>query len=733
MATYDYTLRYSSNGGGSAPTSQTATSTASHYTFTIPDASLTRTGYMFLGWSRSGSASSAAYLPGGSISVDPGTTTLYAVWQARNYTVSYNKGSAGTGSNTTDTKAYNVPLTLKGAIFTRLGYAQTGWATSDGGTQAYALGGKFTGNYGITLYPVWTAGRSSVFASDGTLGTEQTISVIGFDSSYKHTLTYEYGSASGTIVTKDSRTDIPWRPSLNLASEFPSATSGTCTITCETFDGDTSVGVSSTTITLSIPESVKQAIASISIADTVSGVYSHFGEYVQNKSKVQVTVNPYPDGAYGATIVSYYIEANGQTFTENNPITSLLSQSGTNTVTARIVDSRGRVDEKSTTFVVRPYTAPSVTQSSERNDIVLTSIDVSYTWNITDITSAVNPNSKTIDIKYRVYGSYAPPTTATTITPSSYSGSGTYTITGLSDTSPYEIFVVATDYFGSATITENVAGIGGRIFHISKTDTTVARHGRSPSDGWDHQYFNEKFHGFIDVAALRFSSTISTGGWYRVTSCSQSGSAIRLSVGVGSEQIIDAEVLISSSSVAQIIVKNSQASNAISGIRVMLGGGSFHIDIQKATSANVTVSVDLTPYGNARIPGNLTAASLTSVYNDPSGETRLAIISITKKTTPLSSPTSLLTNGTIANSTTFSYTATQPCWFYYVPVLQAGTSGGFEVKLNNVILASYTSGEAIGVNVAAIPVPMQKGDVLDISQASNRTSSYRVLTMRGAS
>lgn len=241
------------------------------------------------------------------------------------------------------------------------------------------------------------------------------------------------------------------------------------------------------------------------------------------------------------------------------------------------------------------------------------------------------------------------------------------------------------------------------------------------------------FNGKADIKSLRYSGTLSTAGWYRVASCSLSGSIIDVSVGVSTQQAIDAEVLLSSSSVAQIVVKNSQASNAISGIRVMLGDGSFHIDIQKASAASVTVSVDLTPHGNARIPGNLTAASLTSVYNSPSGETELAIISITEKTAPLSSPTSTITYGTIANSTTFSYTATESCWFYYVPVLQAGTSGGFEVKLNNVILASYTSGEAIGVNVAAIPVPMQTGDVLNITQNSNRTSSYRVLTMRGAS
>lgn len=81
---------------------------------------------------------------------------------AATYTVSYNKGSNGTGTNTTDTKTYDVALTLKGAIFTRAGYYQSGWATSDGGAQAYELSASYTSNAATTLYPVWTAYKVTI-------------------------------------------------------------------------------------------------------------------------------------------------------------------------------------------------------------------------------------------------------------------------------------------------------------------------------------------------------------------------------------------------------------------------------------------------------------------------------------------------------------------------------------------------------------------------------------------
>lgn len=75
------------------------------------------------------------------------------------YTISYSKGSPSdkiNGSRGSDTKLKDVTFTLPGAIFTRTGYTQTGWATSDGGTKAYDLSASYTDNAAVTLYPHWT-------------------------------------------------------------------------------------------------------------------------------------------------------------------------------------------------------------------------------------------------------------------------------------------------------------------------------------------------------------------------------------------------------------------------------------------------------------------------------------------------------------------------------------------------------------------------------------------------
>lgn len=73
------------------------------------------------------------------------------------YDVTYLPGADGTGEPVTDLKIKNTLLTLHGALFTRIGYVQSGWAAVDGGEMVYALDSIYENNAPLTLYPVWTA------------------------------------------------------------------------------------------------------------------------------------------------------------------------------------------------------------------------------------------------------------------------------------------------------------------------------------------------------------------------------------------------------------------------------------------------------------------------------------------------------------------------------------------------------------------------------------------------
>ena len=76
--------------------------------------------------------------------------------------VTYQPGENGDGNAVTDIKFYNDALTLRGALFTRTGHTQVGWATVDGGEKVYGLDDIYTKNEALTLYPVWNTNKYTI-------------------------------------------------------------------------------------------------------------------------------------------------------------------------------------------------------------------------------------------------------------------------------------------------------------------------------------------------------------------------------------------------------------------------------------------------------------------------------------------------------------------------------------------------------------------------------------------
>lgn len=114
-----------------------------------------RTGYTQQGWSTNADGSTKNYDLQGTYTNDA-PITLYPYWVANTYTITYDKGSYGTGTNTSDTKTYGVVKKLKGAIFTRSGYKQVGWSVnSNSSTKDYDLEANYSTEENITLYPFW--------------------------------------------------------------------------------------------------------------------------------------------------------------------------------------------------------------------------------------------------------------------------------------------------------------------------------------------------------------------------------------------------------------------------------------------------------------------------------------------------------------------------------------------------------------------------------------------------
>lgn len=218
--------------------------------------------------------------------------------------------------------------------------------------------GVVTQSKTLTLDPI--ALKSTVEASNGTLGTAQELTVTRRNSSFSHTITYKCGTASGTICSKSGSTSIDWTPPLSLASQNKTGTSVSVTFSITTYNGSTKVGSSSTAISCTIPISVKPS-CSVTLKDS-TGTADTYGSPVQGLSKLRISVTA--EKAYESPISSYSIDANGMKYTDSAITTGLLTGSGKFKAVATVKDKRGRSGSSTATIDVLPYSSPKISALS---------------------------------------------------------------------------------------------------------------------------------------------------------------------------------------------------------------------------------------------------------------------------------------------------------------------------------------------------------------------------------
>lgn len=184
-----YSVKYNANGGTGAPSAQTKWK---DQTLVLSTTKPTRTGYSFLGWSTSSTATSATYASGGNYTSNA-AATLYAVWKANTYAVKYD-ANGGSGAPSGQTKTYGVDLTLSSTIPSRKNYNFLGWSTSKTAiTPTYKAGAKYTTNSAVTLYAVWELAYVKPKVSN--------LTAIRCDSKGNRSTEGTYVKINATIVT----------------------------------------------------------------------------------------------------------------------------------------------------------------------------------------------------------------------------------------------------------------------------------------------------------------------------------------------------------------------------------------------------------------------------------------------------------------------------------------------------------------------------------------------------
>lgn len=363
------------------------------------------------------------------------------------------------------------------------------------------------------------ARASTLNVSDGTLGIAQTITADRKSSNFTHTLTWTTGSSySGTIATKSTATSWSFTPPLELANVQTSFSVVAVLFTLTTYNGTTQVGTSGKTVSMVIPNSVAPS-CSVSVTDP-TGYLDTYGGYIQNKSKMKITVTATP--AYGSPIASYSIIANGSTYGDNPATTGVITTSGSNTIIGKATDERNRTGSTTTTINVLAYSSPKITFTMYRCDqdgtenMTGSYCKVSYK---AVITSLSNKNSKSIKLRYKKTSD----TTYTfrTINMSAYTQEGSE-IFSAEDGSSYNVQMQAIDSFETSTTTAELS-TGFSIMHIAASGRGLAIGKISQANefevGMDAKFysgthFNKGFTEDIPLIADSDCNNIITSGHY---------------------------------------------------------------------------------------------------------------------------------------------------------------------------------------------------------------------------
>ena len=287
----------------------------------------------------------------------------------------------------------------------------TGWYTisnKTSGTVAvsfkmYSGSGSSRSNtysYSMAVDPA----ASTVSAPDGTLSASLPLTVTRYNTGFTHTITYQCGTVSGTVVSNSTATSVAWDNSNGnisaLAAQNTTGLSVNVTFTIYTYSGSTLIGTDATTVRMAAP---KDAVPGVSVkVEDAAGYLATYGAYVQGWSKLKITATPAL--AYSSPITAYVITADGKTYNTTPVTTGVVQGKDKLAVTAKVTDARGQSSAVASTEInVLPYSKPSVTVTAYRcNSSGEADLEGSYMrigFNAT-IASLNNKNTATYSISY---------------------------------------------------------------------------------------------------------------------------------------------------------------------------------------------------------------------------------------------------------------------------------------------------------------------------------------------
>lgn len=335
---------------------------------------------------------------------------------------------------------------------------------------SYLSGGSISCS--IQLESIPRATKPTLSSSSVALGSAVTINISPAVSSWTHNIYYRIGTGDWVRFATGVKSNYSWTVPLGIASSYPTATKGTITIGLNTYNGSTQIGGTQTVnLNITIPASVAPSVSAIAVSEAASGL-SNFG-FVQTKSKLKIVASA--SGSYSSSIRSYVYNIGSQSYSglENTyTMSEVVRDSGTVAVTVTVTDSRGRTASKTVSITVLAYSPPQITHfecsrcgdangSANANGQYL---KVTFGYSVSPLN---NKNKASYLLKYSVYddGKWGG-----LISGTQYTYSGTYiSATAILNTaSTYQVGLVVTDSFGTASFYKEIGTAVRLLSYIVK-------------------------------------------------------------------------------------------------------------------------------------------------------------------------------------------------------------------------------------------------------------------------
>ena len=373
--------------------------------------------------------------------------------------------SGGTYSNITDYKdrtfasaVLKIAHTPDGSkSFTISGFS--GWI--------YASGNTYASSQTFTLPTIPRA--SSVSCSTANIGSNATITINRASTSFTHTLTYSFGSLSGTIATKTSSTNISWTIPTTFYGQIPNSKSGTGTITCDTYSGSTLIGSKSTSFTATVSESASKPTLSPTVSDsnsTTTALTGNSSKFIKYYSNASVATGA--QARNSATLKSQKITCGAKSITSASGTINAV-ESGSFTFSA--TDSRGYTTTQTLNKTLIEY----IKLTCSLNAGAPTTAGVAtlkISGNYWDGTFGKVANTLTVQYRYKAQGGSYGSWTTVSATKSGNTYSATATISGLNYQTTYVFQARAVDKLATIN-TDEQARRTTPIFDWSKNDFNV--------------------------------------------------------------------------------------------------------------------------------------------------------------------------------------------------------------------------------------------------------------------